>query len=459
MLWGSRFDKAPDELFARFQNSFHFDWRMYDADVRGSIAYAKALARAGILSDAEVSEIERGLERVREEFASGSFESKPNDEDIHTAVERRLFELIGAPAHKLHTGRSRNDQVATDTRLYVLDAVDRADAAIRELQAALIEQAEKHPNVLVPGYTHVRRAQPVLWAHYLLSFYWMLARDRERFADAGKRAAVMPLGAGALAGNPFEVDREFLAGELGFARPSENSLDAVSDRDFIADYLYAASMLHLHLSRLAEDFVYYSAPEFGFIALDDAYTTGSSIMPQKKNPDSMELVRGKAGRVIGDLNTLLVVLKGTPSTYDKDFQEDKEPLFDAANTVEMTLGVVTGVIRTMRVNVETMRAALDEGMLATDLAEYLVRKGLPFRQAHHVVGGLVKLAEARGGTFSALTLDEFRAASDLFDEDVFAVLNYEASVKARDVFGGTSPRAVAEQLELARKGLDADKRG
>lgn len=464
MLWGSRFDKAPDELFARFQNSFHFDWRLYDADVRGSIAYSKALARVGILTDAEASEIERGLLVVRDEFAAGEFEAKPGDEDIHTAVERRLHELIGPPAHKLHTGRSRNDQVATDMRLYVRDAIARADAAVRELQVALVEQAEKYPHALVPGYTHVRRAQPVLWAHYLLSFFWMLARDRERFADAAKRVAVMPLGAGALAGNPFGVDRDFLARELGFARPSENSLDAVSDRDFIAEYLFAASLLQLHLSRLAEDFVFYSAPEFAFIALDDAYTTGSSIMPQKKNPDSMELVRGKTGRVIGDLNTLLIVLKGAPSSYDKDFQEDKEPLFDAADTLEMTLGVVTGVIRTMRVNVETMRAALDEGMLATDLAEYLVRKGLPFRQAHHVVGGLVKLAEARGaknsgGKFSALTLAEFRAASELFDEDVFVVLDYDASVKARAVFGGTAPAAVAEQLKLARKGLDAAKRG
>lgn len=453
MLWGSRFDKAPDELFARFQNSFHFDWRMYDADVRGSAAYAQALARVGILTDAEAGEIARGLEQVRAEFARGEFAATPADEDIHTAVERRLYELIGAAAHKLHTGRSRNDQVATDMRLYVMDAIARADAGLGELQAALCAQAENGLDLLLPGYTHVRRAQPILWAHYLLSFFWMLERDRERLSDAKKRASVLPLGSGALAGNVFKIDREFLARELGFARVSENSLDAVSDRDFIAEFLFAAALLQVHLSRLAEDFVYYSAPEFGFLVLDDAYTTGSSLMPQKKNPDSMELVRGKTGRVIGDLNALLVVLKGTPSSYDKDFQEDKEPLFDAADTLELTLPVVTGVIRTLRVNGERMRAALDEGMLATDLADYLVRRGLPFRQAHHAVGALVKLAETRKVKLSALGLEDFRAVSDAFGADVYGVFDFEASVRARDTFGGTGPDAVRAQLRLAQDAL------
>jgi argininosuccinate lyase len=483
MLWGSRFDKQPDELFARFQNSFYFDWRMYDADIRGSIAYARALARVGILTDEEARDMERGLNRVRDEFARGAFETKPNDEDIHTAVERRLYELIGDAAHKLHTGRSRNDQVATDARLYVIDAIARIDSAICHLQSAIYAQAEanchseaqlrcmpspeslpraerdssddknrspQNDTILMPGYTHVRRAQPILFSHYLLSFFWMLQRDRERFADAKKRASVLPLGSGALAGNPFNIDREFLARELGFERVSENSLDAVSDRDFIAEFLFAASLLQIHLSRLAEDFIFYSAPEFGFITLDDAYTTGSSIMPQKKNPDSMELVRGKTGRVIGDLTTLLVVLKGTPSTYDKDFQEDKEPLFDAVDTLEMTLPIVAGVVRTLRVNADNMRAALDENMLATDLAEYLVRHGVPFRQAHHIVGALVKQAEARSLKLSALSLDDFRAASDAFGEDVYAVFDFDASVRARDVFGGTAPVAVREQLRLAQ---------
>ena len=451
MLWGGRFDKPPDELFARFNNSFYFDWRMYDADIRGSLAYAQALQRAQLLTAKEADAIARGLEQVRAEFARGEFVSHSNDEDIHTAVERRLFELIGDPAHKLHTGRSRNDQVATDARLFVMDAIDRVQAAICNVQSAICAQAEAHLDVLMPGYTHVRRAQPVLFAHYLLSFFWMLERDRARFVDAKKRANVLPLGSGALAGNPFAIDRAFLAHALGFERVSENSLDAVSDRDFIVEFLSAASLLQIHLSRLAEDLIYFSAPEFGFIALDDAYTTGSSLMPQKKNPDALELVRGKTGRIIGDLNTLLVVLKGTPSTYDKDFQEDKEPLFDALDTLDMTLPVVAGVIQTMRVDANKMRTALDESMLATDLAEYLVRRGVPFRQAHHMVGALVKLSETRGVKLSALTLDDFRSASDKFGADVYAVFDFDASVNSRAVPGGTSPNAVREQIARAKQ--------
>lgn len=451
MLWGGRFDKPPDELFARFNNSFHFDWRMYDADIRGSLAYANALARAQIISEREANEIARGLCLVRDEFARGAFVATPNDEDIHTAVERRLFELVGEPAHKLHTGRSRNDQVATDTRLYVMDEIERVQSLISSLQSSLCHSAAQQLDTLFPGYTHVRRAQPISFAHYLLSFFWMLQRDRERFADAKKRASVLPLGAGALAGNPFSIDRAFLARELGFDRISENSLDAVSDRDFIAEFLFAAALSQIHLSRLAEDLIYYSAPEFGFIELDDAYTTGSSLMPQKKNPDALELARGKTGRVIANLQSLLITLKGLPSTYNKDLQEDKEPLFDAADTLAMTLPIVTGVIQTLRVNADKMRAALDESMLATDLAEYLVRRGVPFRQAHHSVGGLVKLAETRGVKLSALSLDDFRAASEKFDADVYAVFDFDASVQARAVFGGTG--AVREQLELAKGSL------
>lgn len=460
MLWGGRFNKPPDELFARFNNSFHFDWRLYDADVRGSIAYAHALERAGIISAGEAGDLERGLQLVREEFAAGAFVTAASDEDIHTAVERRLYELIGDAAHKLHTGRSRNDQVATDTRLFVMEACAQADAGLREVQRALVEQAEANlgghfqNDILMPGYTHLRRAQPILFSHYLLSFFWMLQRDRERFADAADRASSLPLGAGALAGNPFKVDRELLARELGFARVSENTLDAVSDRDFIADFLYAAALTQLHLSRLAEDLILYSSAEFGFITLDDAYTTGSSLMPQKKNPDSLELVRGKTGRMIGDLQTLLIVLKGAPSTYDKDFQEDKEPLFDACDTMALTLPVAAGVVRTMRADAERMRAALDEGMLATDLADYLVRRGVPFRRAHHLVGSLVKQAEARGVRLSELSDADYQAIAPEFGEDVRAVFDFGRSVRQREIFGGTGPEAVREQLRRAQDLLE-----
>jgi argininosuccinate lyase len=452
MLWGSRFDKQPDALFARFNNSFHVDWRLYDADIRGSRAYARALAQAHIISDEEVRAIERGLEQVRDEFARGTFEPQASDEDIHTAVERRLFELLGEPALKLHTGRSRNDQVATDTRLFVMDACARVDDAIRGVQSALIAQVEAHLDVLMPGYTHLRRAQPLLFSHYLMSFFWMLQRDRERFSQSKMRAALqMPLGAGALAGNAFAIAREYLAKELGFERASENSLDAVSDRDYIAEFLFSASLLQIHLSRLAEDLILYSSAEFGFVEIDDAYATGSSLMPQKRNPDSLELVRGKTGRVIGDLNTLLITLKGLPSTYDKDLQEDKEPLFDALDTLELTLPIVAGVIRTLTVDADKMRAALDEGMLATDVADYLVRRGVPFREAHRVVGELVKQAEARGVTLSALTRGDYTALSEQFGDDVHDVFDFERSVRQREIAGGSGPTAVRAQLQTAKQ--------
>jgi argininosuccinate lyase len=447
MLWGSRFNKPPDELFARFNNSFHFDWRLYDQDVRGSQAYARALARVRLLTGDEAREIQRGLEEVRAEFTRGAFEARPSDEDVHTAVERRLFELIGEPALKLHTGRSRNDQVATDTRLFVMEACARLDQLLREVQAALVKQAEAHLDALMPGYTHLRRAQPVLFGHYLLSFFWMLQRDRERFAQTRQRASVLPLGAGALAGNAFALDRDELARELGFARVSENSLDAVSDRDFVADFLYAASLLHVHLSRLAEDLLLYSSAEFGFVQIDDAYATGSSLMPQKKNPDALELVRGKTGRVIGDLTALLVTLKGLPSTYDKDLQEDKESLFDAVDTLELTLPVVAGVMRTLKVDATRMRAALDEGMLATDLADYLVRRGVPFREAHRIVGELVKRAEARGVSLSQLDREDFAPP---FGDDVREVLDFARSVRQREIAGGTGPNAVHEEIHKAQ---------
>lgn len=453
-MWGGRFSKSIDDKFAYLNNSFRFDWRLYTADIRGSMAYAKALARAKILTEAERDTLIEGLQRVKQEFDAGTFETKPSDEDIHTAVERRLGELVGTVAGKLHTGRSRNDQVATDARLFVLDAIRNTQRALRDLQAAIVEKSEQHLDILMPGYTHLQRAQPILFAHWLMSYFWMFQRDAERFDDCRKRVSILPLGAGALAGNTLSIDREFLARELGFAGISENSVDAVSDRDFIAEFLFDAALLGVHLSRLGEDLVLYSSAEFGFITMDDAYATGSSLMPQKKNPDATELARGKAGRLIGDLTTLLIVLKGLPSAYDKDLQEDKEPLFDAVDTLDALLPVIAGVIRTMRVNADKMRAALDEAMLATDLADYLVRKGVPFREAHRQVGEVVKLAEARGIALSELSADEYKKITPEFDADVKDVFDFAKSIATREVIGGTGPQAVKEQIAQAKKMLD-----
>ena len=450
-MWGGRFTGRIDDKFAYLNNSFRFDWRLYDADIRGSIAYAKALAHANIINNVERDALMDGLTRVKSEFDARTFESKPSDEDIHTAVERRLGELVGAVAGKLHTGRSRNDQIATDARLFVLDAIRNTQHATRILQSALIERSEQHLDIIMPGYTHVQRAQPVLFAHWLMSYFWMLYRDAERLEDCRKRVAVLPLGAGALAGNALGIDRKFLARELGFAGVSENSIDAVSDRDFIAEFLFIAALLGVHLSRLGEDLVYYSSAEFGFITMDDAYATGSSLMPQKKNPDAMELARGKSARLIGDLTTLLTLLKGLPSSYDKDLQEDKEPLFDAVDTLDALLPVVAGVVRTMRVNADTMRAALDASMLATDLADYLVRRGMPFRDAHRKAGEAVKLAESRGVTLLELTLDDYKQISSEFNADVKKVFDFAQSVASRTVIGGTAPNAVREQIARAKE--------
>jgi argininosuccinate lyase len=449
-MWGGRFSKSIDDQFAYLNNSFRFDWRLYDADIRGSVAYAKALARANIITDAERDALIDGLTRVKSEFDSRIFESKSSDEDIHTVVERRLGELVGAVAGKLHTGRSRNDQVATDARLFVLDAISNLQSLIANFQHAIIEKSESHLDLIMPGYTHVQRAQPVLFAHWLMAYFWMLERDSERLRDCAARVSILPLGAGALAGNALGIDREFLARALGFARVSENSIDAVSDRDFIAEFLFDAALLGAHLSRIGEDLVYYSSAEFGFITMDDAYATGSSLMPQKKNPDAMELARGKAGRLVGNLMTLLTVLKGLPSSYDKDLQEDKEPLFDTVDTLTALLPVVAGVIRTMRVNADALRGALDPAMLATDLADYLVRRGMPFRDAHHKAGEAVKLAEARGVALSELSRDEYKKIAPEFGDDVHRVFDFAQSIASREVVGGTGPNAVRAQIAHAR---------
>ncbi|MHB1293533.1 MAG: argininosuccinate lyase [Anaerolineae bacterium] len=452
-LWGGRYTGVTDALMWAFNASFAFDRRLAQADIRGSMAYARALWRAGVLTEAERDALVDGLRLVAEEFAQETFAPAAADEDVHTAVERRLGELIGPVAGKLHTGRSRNDQVATDIRLYLMDELDVLDAAIRRVQERMVARAEEHVDALMPGYTHMQPAMPVRFSHWLLAYFWMLQRDRERLRDARGRAALCPLGAGALAGNAYGIDREELALALGFSGVTENSMDAVSDRDMIVETLADAALLGLHLSRLAEDLVLWSSAEFGFVRLAERYTTGSSIMPQKRNPDSMELVRGKAGRLVGNLTGLLVTLKGLPSTYDKDLQEDKEPLFDTLDTLAMVLPIVAGVVETMQVNQVTMRAALDEAMLATDLADYLVQRGVPFREAHHLVGRAVLLSEERNVPLGRLSLDEYRGISPYFGPDVHAVFSFETSVDARDVTGGTALSAVQTQLERARETL------
>ena len=454
-LWGGRFSEPTDGDLRRLNDSIGFDQRLYAEDIAGSVAYARAIAAAGVITPAEAETIVGGLAQVWAEFDAGTFVYAPDDEDIHTAVERRLTELVGPAGGKLHTGRSRNDQVATDTRLWVLGTIPLLDALVAALQAALVERAGDHLRTLMPGFTHLQPAQPITLAHWLLSFFWMLARDRERLAEAGARAAVLPLGAGALAGTPFAVDRAALARDLGFASYSQNSLDAVSDRDFVAETLFALSLLGVHLSRLAEDVILYSNPLFGFFTLHDRYSTGSSLMPQKRNADPLELARGKAGRVIGHLMALLTTLKGLPSTYNKDLQEDKEGLFDAVDTAAALLPVVTAVIRTLNVNADRMRAALDEELLATDLADYLVGKGLPFREAHHVVGAVVRLAADERVRLSQVPLGRLRALSPLFADDVAVVFDFERAVARRRAPGGTAPEAVAAQIAAAQAWLAA----
>jgi argininosuccinate lyase len=454
-LWGGAFAEPTDADLKALNDSISFDQRLYAEDIAGSIAYARAIARAGVITPAEAEQIITGLQQVLAEFEAGGFQLHAGDEDIHTAVERRLTELVGPVGGKLHTGRSRNDQVATDFRLWVMAHQLKVDALLGGLQSALIDKAETHLHTLMPGYTHLQPAQPITTAHWLMSFFWMLARDRDRLADAHRRTSMSPLGAGALAGNPFDIDRVVLAADLGFAGVCQNSLDAVSDRDFVAESLFALALMGTHLSRLAEDIIIYSNPAFGFITLDDRYSTGSSIMPQKRNADPMELARGKAGRLIGHLTGLLATLKGLPSTYNKDMQEDKEAIFDAFDTAGKLLPVVIAIIRTLHLNPEKMKAALGDDLLATDLAEYLVRKGLPFRQAHHVVGQAVRLAANQGIKLSALPLETLRGLSELFAEDVVGVFDFAASVGQRNTIGGTAPEAVTAQIEQARVWLNA----
>ena len=452
-LWGSRFAEQTDALVHRYNASIGFDARLYDEDITGSVAWAEGLAAAGLLTADERDALLAGLEAVRAEFAAGAFAIVPDDEDIHSAVERRLTELVAPVGGKLHTGRSRNDQVATDFRLWLMRACDRLDVALRELQAALADSAAAL-DLPLPGYTHLQHAQPITWGHWALAHFWPLARDRQRFAAARRSAAVLPLGAAALAGTAFAIDRAALAARLGFGDVTANSLDAVSDRDFAAEFLFAAALLGVHLSRLAEQLILFSSAEFGFVRLADAYTTGSSIMPQKKNPDTLELTRGKSGRLIGHLTGFLATLKGLPSAYDKDLQEDKEPVFDAADTLELALPVMAGLLRTLELRPERMAAQLEAGLLATEVADYLVRRGLPFREAHQVVGRVVRLSEERGVAITELELEALQAISPHFGPDVADAMTVPAALAARDLPGGTGPGAVRTQLAAARATLE-----
>ena len=453
-LWGGRFSEPTNDDLRKLNDSLPFDKRMAQQDIIASIAYARALAGAAVITMEEASTIIDGLQQVTQEFTAKEFEFAGGDEDIHTAVERRLIEIVGAVGGKLHTGRSRNDQVATDFRLWVLSAIEQVDGLLANLQQALIEKAEVHTETLMPGYTHLQPAQPIVAGHWLMSFFWMIARDRDRLYDTKWRAAVSPLGAGALAGNPFSIDRQALAESLGFIEISQNSLDAVSDRDFVAEFLFALALTGTHLSRLAEDVILYSNPALGFLTLDDRYSTGSSLMPQKRNADPMELARGKSGRLIGHLGGLLATLKGLPSGYNKDLQEDKEAVFDAVDTMGELLPVVTAVVHTLHINAEQMQAALSEEMLATDLADYLVGKGMPFREAHHVIGQVVRVATEKQVPMSQIPLEELQTLSPLFDNDVAAVFDFELAVARKNVPGGTAPNAVKDQIERAKQWLD-----
>ena len=449
-MWGGRFDKSTDSLVRRFNTSLPFDKRMYDEDITASIAWARGLKSAGLLTNTETDCITVGLEQVRAELAAGKFIFKESDEDIHTAVERRLTEIVGPLGGKLHTGRSRNDQVATDFRLWVMRACHRLSEHILSLQLSVLETAEGSLNVPMPGYTHLQPAQPITWGHWALAHFWPLSRDRQRLTQARARTAMLPLGSGALAGSAFPIDRAALASVLGFSEVSQNSLDAVSDRDFAADFLYSAALIGVHLSRLSEQLIIFASAEFGFIVLDDAYATGSSLLPQKKNPDTLELTRGKSGRLIGSLAGLLATLKGLPTAYDKDMQEDKEPLFDAADTLELALPVMTGVISTLKLCPENMAARLHPSLLAVDLADYLVKRNVPFREAHDFVGKIVRCAEERGVGINELALTELQSISADFEEDVLEVFDIQAALARRKLTGGTAPEALQRQLRAAR---------
>jgi len=452
-LWDGRFTGGPADIMRRINASIDFDKRLYAEDIAGSKAHCAMLVAQSILSPQDGAAITAGLDQIRSEIESGSFAYRPEHEDIHMNIEARLTELIGPAAGSLHTARSRNDQVATDLRLWVRGAVERLDGAMRELQRALIDRAEAEVATVMPGYTHLQIAQPVTLGHHLMAYVEMIGRDRSRLSDCRRRLNQSPLGAAALAGTSFPIDRQATASALGFDGPAANSLDAVSDRDFAIEFLAAAALAGTHLSRFAEEIVLWCSDGFGLIALSDAFTSGSSIMPQKRNPDAAELVRAKTGRLNGSLIALLTVMKGLPLAYGKDMQEDKIPVFEAADTLELCLAATTGMVRDMRPDRERLRAAAERGFsTATDLADWLVRVlGMPFRRAHHATGMIVKRAEARGCTLAELPLAELQAVEPAISPAVYDVLNPDRSVASRSSFGGTAPESVRVAIAEARK--------
>ncbi|MEM7169866.1 MAG: argininosuccinate lyase [Pseudomonadota bacterium] len=452
-MWGGRFSAGPDQVMEQINASIDFDKRLYAQDIAGSKAHCSMLEQQGIISSDDGTSIRAGLDTILREIDAGDFAFSRALEDIHMNVEARLKDLIGEAAGRLHTARSRNDQVATDFRLWIRDAIDDLDEGLKALQAALIDQAEQHSGTVMPGYTHLQAAQPVTLGHHFLAYVEMIGRDRGRFADCRKRLNECPLGAAALAGTSFPIDREATATALGFDRPTANSIDSVSDRDFALEFMSAGSILAMHLSRLSEEIVVWCAQGFSFITLSDAFTTGSSIMPQKKNPDAAELVRAKAGRVIGALVSLLVVMKGLPLAFCKDMQEDKEALFDAADTMALTVAATAGMVRDLTADKDALKSATAQGFLtATDLADWLVRVlGMPFREAHHVTGSLVQLAENRGGDLSDLPLEAMQKVEPRITQEIYDVLEVERAVTSRKSFGGTAPERVAAAAAQARK--------
>ena len=455
-MWGGRFGGKPAELMAEINASIRFDKRLWREDIAGSKAHAAMLREQGIISEADAAAIIEGLNQIAEEYERDGVPERQELEDIHMTVEHRLGELIGEAAGRLHTARSRNDQVATDFRMWVRKAGSAALTAITELQQVLLTRADEHADTVMPGFTHLQVAQPVILGHHLLAYFEMLMRDFSRFANAHERAGECPLGAAALAGTGFPIDRESTAIALGFKRPTANSLDSVSDRDFALDYLAAAAQCSLHLSRFAEELILWASPQFGFVKLSDDYSTGSSIMPQKRNPDAAELVRGHSGRIVGALVSLMVTMKGLPLAYSKDMQDDKEAVFEAHDLLMLSLRAIAGMIQSIEFVPERMREAAASGFsTATDLADWLVREAdVPFREAHHITGRAVKLAEERGCGLAELPLEALQEIDSRIDERVFGVLSVEASVASRTSYGGTAPTRVREQIAKARKDLD-----